>query len=155
MNSLQWKKSLRWKVCNETNEIFSITIQNFGFFQIFQLEIGFLFEKIALKKCNKMLWGCHFSNFKPILGQIPEFELFGSFFSLKLDNFKKLCIKNCNRNPRDGSFFEIFYEIWPIIINFFFFCNFIAFIVFIAMILKFSLLHCNEWKVQWFDKYSL
>ena len=66
-----------------------------------------------------MLWGCHFSNFKPILGQIPEFELFGSFFSLKLDNFEKLCIKNCNRNPRDGSFFEIFYEIWPIIINFF------------------------------------
>ena len=66
-----------------------------------------------------MLWGCHFSNFKPILGQIPEFELFGSFFSLKLDNFEKLCIKNCNRNPRDGSFFEKFYEIWPIIIIFF------------------------------------
>ena len=60
----------------------------------------------------------HFLNFKPILGQIPEFEFFGSFFSLKLDNFDKLCIKNCNRNPRDGSFFEIFYEIWPIIIIF-------------------------------------
>ena len=29
------------------------------------------------------------------------------------------------------------------------------FIAFIAMILKFSSLHRNEWKVQWFDKNSL
>ena len=68
-----------------------------------------------------MLWGCHFSNFKPVLDQIPEFEFFEEnsafcevfFFGLKLDNFEKLCIKIAIKIQGRGYFLKKFVGFGP------------------------------------------
>ena len=127
------ENSLQWKVCNENNENFWLK------FIIFCLKLEILWKNIT-KKCNKMPLFKFHANFVPD-SRISIFPKDNLVWNWKI--MKKLSIKNAIKLQGRGNFLKKFLGLAQ---NgqFFLSPNFIAFIVFIAMILNFSLLHCNE-----------